>query len=49
MTPPEHNRRIVLAERPRGRATLSSFRLEQVPIPPLRDNELLLRTLWADT
>jgi len=49
MTPPKRNRRIVLAERPHGRATLSSFRLDQVPIPPLRDGELLLRTLWADT
>ena len=46
MTGPTRNRRIVLAERPHGRATLSSFRLEQVPIPPLRDGELLLRTLW---
>jgi len=46
MTEPARNRRIVLAERPRGRATLSSFRLEQVPIPALRDGELLLRTLW---
>jgi NADPH-dependent curcumin reductase CurA len=46
MTEPTLNRRIVLAERPRGRATLSSFRLEQVPIPALRDGELLLRTLW---
>ena len=46
MTQPALNRRIVLAERPRGRATLSSFRLEQVPIPALRDGELLLRTLW---
>ena len=46
MTEPTRNRRIVLAERPRGRATLSSFRLEQVPIPALRAGELLLRTLW---
>ena len=46
MTEPKRNRRIVLAERPHGRATLSSFRLEQVPIPALRDGELLLRTLW---
>jgi NADPH-dependent curcumin reductase CurA len=45
MTEPERNRRIVLAERPQGPATLSSFRLEQVPIPALRDGELLLRTL----
>jgi NADPH-dependent curcumin reductase len=46
MTEPTQNHRIVLAERPQGRATLSCFRLEQVPIPPLRDGELLLRTLW---
>ncbi len=46
MTEPARNRRIVLAERPHGRATLSSFRLEQVPIPALREGELLLRTLW---
>jgi NADPH-dependent curcumin reductase CurA len=46
MTEPTQNHRIVLAERPHGRATLSCFRLEQVPIPPLRDGELLLRTLW---
>ena len=46
MKEPTQNHRIVLAERPHGRATLSCFRLEQVPIPPLRDGELLLRTLW---
>src|SRR6202012_231050 len=46
MTEPAGNRRVVLAQRPQGRATLSCFRLEQVPIPPLRDGELLLRTLW---
>jgi NADPH-dependent curcumin reductase len=40
------NRRIVLAERPRAAATLSSFRLEQAPIPELRPGEVLLRTLW---
>ena len=31
MTPPKHNRRIVLAERPRSRATLGSFCMEQAP------------------
>jgi len=46
MTEPKLNRRIVLAERPSGRATLNSFRLERMPIPHLRDGELLLRTLW---
>ena len=40
------NRRIVLAERPRGAAALSSFRLERVPVPDLRPGEMLLRTLW---
>jgi NADPH-dependent curcumin reductase CurA len=46
MTEPTRNRRVVLAERPHGRATLSSFRLEEAPVPGLRDGELLLRTLW---
>jgi len=40
------NRRIVLAARPQGTATLSCFRLEEVPVPALRDGELLLRTEW---
>jgi NADPH-dependent curcumin reductase CurA len=40
------NRRIVLAERPRPTASPASFRLETVPIPDLRDGEVLLRTLW---
>jgi NADPH-dependent curcumin reductase CurA len=40
------NRRIVLAARPQGAATLSSFRLEEVPIDPPRDGEVLLRVLW---
>ena len=40
------NRRIVLAERPRPTASPASFRLETVPIPDLRDGEVLLRALW---
>jgi hypothetical protein len=32
MTEPKHNRRIVLAERPRGRATLSSFRFGKLVV-----------------
>ena len=40
------NHRIVLAERPKTAATLDSFRLEEAPIPPLREGELLLRTIW---
>ena len=40
------NRRIVLAMRPKGPATLDSFRLEQAPIPTLHPGEVLLRTMW---
>jgi hypothetical protein len=40
------NRRIVLAQRPRGAADLSCFRLESVALAPPREGELLLRTLW---
>lgn len=40
------NRRIVLAERPKGMPTLANFRLEQVPVPVPKDGELLLRTLY---
>ncbi|MDP8984603.1 MAG: NADP-dependent oxidoreductase [Pseudomonadota bacterium] len=40
------NHRILLAARPQGAATLDSFRLEEVPLPELRDGEILLKTLW---
>jgi NADPH-dependent curcumin reductase CurA len=40
------NRRVVLASRPTGAATLASFRLEQTPVPDIREGEVLLRTLW---
>jgi NADPH-dependent curcumin reductase len=40
------NRRIVLASRPNGVPQLSDFRLEQSPVPELRDDHVLLRTLW---
>lgn len=43
---PHVNRRIVLAERPKGAPTLENFRLEEVPIPEINDGEILLRTLW---
>jgi NADPH-dependent curcumin reductase len=47
MTPSvQTNRRIVLAARPQGAATLSSFRMEEVPIDAPRDGQVLLRTLW---
>ena len=40
------NRRIVLANRPRGRPTSADFRLEESPVPTPRDGEVLLRTLY---
>jgi NADPH-dependent curcumin reductase len=43
---PEVNRRIVLASRPVGEPALSDFRLEEVPIPPLQEGQLLLQVLW---
>lgn len=43
---PKVNRRIVLAARPTGEPVLSDFRLEEVPIPELKDGELLIQTLW---
>jgi hypothetical protein len=43
---PAMNRRIVLAERPKGAATLASFRLETVPAPAPGADEVLVRTLW---
>lgn len=40
------NRRIVLAARPAGAATLDAFRLERTPRPRPGAGEVLLRTLW---
>jgi NADPH-dependent curcumin reductase CurA len=40
------NRRIVLAQRPQGAATLADFRLERVAVPSIGSGEVLLRTLW---
>ncbi len=40
------NRRIVLAARPQGAATLNCFRLEEAPIGAPREGEVLLRVLW---
>jgi NADPH-dependent curcumin reductase CurA len=45
-TIPPLNRRIVLAARPQGKATLGSFRMEEAPIPDLKHGEILLHTLW---
>ena len=44
----EHHQacRIVLAARPKGRPTLSNFRLESVDVPTLGPGQILLRTLY---
>ena len=43
----EHvNRRIVLAERPRGLPTSRHFRLEEVAVPQPAEGQVLLRTLY---
>jgi NADPH-dependent curcumin reductase len=42
----EVNRRIVLAERPRGRPGLQNFRLEEVPVPEPGPGQLLSRTIY---
>lgn len=43
---PTVNRRIVLAERPKGMPTTANFRLEQVAVPRPTDGEVLLRTIY---
>jgi NADPH-dependent curcumin reductase CurA len=43
---PKKNRRIVLAKRPEGEPTPSDFRLEEVPIPALKDGEMLMQTVF---
>lgn len=40
------NRRIVLARRPHGAATVDCFRLEEVPTPEPGAGQVLLRTRW---
>lgn len=37
------NRQFLLANRPKGRARLSDFRLDETPLPALKDGEVLLR------
>lgn len=43
---PRVNRRIVLAERPKGEPTPDDFRMEEVPLPELKDGEVLLQTVY---
>ena len=40
----EHNRRIVLAQRPQGAPVSEDFRLEHVPVPEPAEGQVLLRT-----
>jgi len=43
---PDHNRRIVLASRPKGAPADDNFRLEQTAIPQPGDGEVLLRAVY---
>ncbi|MGH8239999.1 MAG: NADP-dependent oxidoreductase, partial [Steroidobacteraceae bacterium] len=43
---PTKNRRIVLAQRPQGEPTPADFRLEEEPIPALKDGEILMQTVF---
>jgi NADPH-dependent curcumin reductase CurA len=40
------NRRVLFVKRPVGEADDSCFRLEQVPVPELREGQILIKTLW---
>ncbi len=40
------NKRIVLASRPAGWVTEANFRLESVPVPPVKEGEVLVRNFW---
>ena len=39
-------KRIVLASRPVGEPKPSDFRIEEYPVPPPGDGQVLLRTIW---
>jgi NADPH-dependent curcumin reductase len=43
---PKKNRRIVLAKRPQGEPTPTDFRMEEAPIPALKDGEILMQTVF---
>ncbi|MCG8709869.1 NADP-dependent oxidoreductase [Brenneria sp. 4F2] len=42
----QNNRRIVLASRPQGAPSHKNFRLEQHPIPDVKEGQVLLRTVY---
>ena len=39
-------KQIVLASRPKGTPTLTDFRIENVELPPLKEDELLLKGMY---
>lgn len=43
---PATTTRIVLAARPEGAPTAANFRIEQAPLPALRNGQVLLRNRW---
>jgi len=43
---PTSYRHIVLASRPRGEPVAANFRLETVPVPALREGQVLVRNTW---
>ncbi len=45
MTPNSY-RRVVLAKRPPGEPAESDFRIEQIPLPEMRANEVLVRVIY---
>ncbi len=40
------NKQVVLASRPNGIPELNNFRIQDVPVPELKDGEVLLKTLY---
>ena len=40
------NRRVLLASRPTGWVTQSNFRIEEAPLPPPAQGEVLVKNLW---
>ena len=43
---PDVNRRIVLAARPEGEPVVSDFRLEELPVPEVGQDQVLLETMY---
>jgi NADPH-dependent curcumin reductase CurA len=41
-----NNRAIILASRPHGEPRLDDFKLVQLPVPEVREGQVLLQTLW---